>query len=149
MKNARDLFHKISYLQYPLMIVGAYYVLRPFIYGMENIWVDYNKMLVFYGLAISFSTLQDTTKTQNKVSENIWKNPRKAKILIIYFAVFAFALIVLGLFCLLGSTNKNLNEISFGVLALGVGMVGLLKSAIEMAEYQQRENNVTQSHMNR
>lgn len=138
MKTARDFFHKISYLQYPLMILGSYYVIHPMIDGYQNIWSDYNKLLVFYGLAISFSTLQDTTKTQNKLSERIWKDPKKSKMAIVYFAVLAFLSIALGLFCLLGTQNKNLNEISFGLLALGVGLVGLLKAALEMAEHHQR-----------
>ncbi len=138
MKNPRAFFHKISYLQYPLMVLGSYYVIHPLVDGFQNIWSDYNKLLVFYGLAISLSTLQDTTKTQNKFSERIWKDPKKSKMAIVYFSVFAFLLLVLGLYCLLGTANKNLNEISFGILALGVGFVGVLKAALEMAEHHQR-----------
>lgn len=112
MKSARESFHKISYLQYPLMLVGLYWMARPLINNLNNLWADYNMALIFYGLAISLSTLQDTTKSQNKLSLKIWQSPRYARIF--------------------------LNEISFGIISLGIGFVGVLKSGIEMAEHHQK-----------
>ena len=68
-------FQKISYLQYPMMLIAMYFAIKPYTYifeaGMENqdkMFADLNSLLIFMGLGISFSTLQDTTKTQNKFS---------------------------------------------------------------------------------
>jgi hypothetical protein len=117
------------------MLLGLFYVSRPYFSGFENIWQDYNKALVFLGLGISFSTLQDTTKTQNKFSQRIWENARYTRIALICITILALYFIVVGLFCLFQSSFKALSELSFGIIAVGIGMVGLLKSAIEMAEH--------------
>jgi F0F1-type ATP synthase membrane subunit c/vacuolar-type H+-ATPase subunit K len=140
MKNLKALFHYISYLQYPLMLVGLYYVYKPLIFSPLSIWVDYNKALVFVGLAISFSTLQDTAKTQNKFSKRVWENPKFAKMFFVYLMLLAATVLAFGIYCLLFAENKNLQELSFGVIAFGAGLIGLLKSAVEMAENHQQKN---------
>ena len=73
--NFKTVFHYVSYIQYPLMLITLYFVVSPFFTGMEKIkenpdliFKNLNLMLIFMGLAISFSTLQDTHKTQNKLS---------------------------------------------------------------------------------
>jgi magnesium-transporting ATPase (P-type) len=80
MKDPKKLFHKISYLQYPLMLLGLFYCCKPTLFGIDSIWMDLNKGLVFFGLAISLSTLQDITKTQEKISKRIFENPNYARI---------------------------------------------------------------------
>jgi hypothetical protein len=137
MTNARLFFHRISYLQYPLLVLGMVYVYKPLLFGIDTLWVDYNKSLVFLGLALSMSTLQDTTKTQNKFSEKIWKDPRKSRLAITYLSFFAGLFVVVGLVALF-STFGPLHELAFGLIALGVGCIGIVKSALEMAEFQQR-----------
>ncbi len=137
MKDPKKLFHYISYLQYPLMLLGLYFVYKPFIFGYESIWADYNKTLIFFGLGISFSTLQDTQKTQNKLSKRIWENPRRAKLFLLYIVFLILLTLIFGMYCLFVSTNTNLKEISFGVIALSIGLIGLLKSGIEMADHHQ------------
>jgi len=139
MKNATKLFHAISYLQYPLMLVGVYYCYKPLLFNADSIWADYNKALVFIGLAISFSTLQDTTKTQNKISKRIWENPKYARAFLIYIALLILFIISFGMFGLFASQNPNVQELSFGTIIFGIGLIGLLKSAIEMAEYHQKK----------
>ena len=80
MINTRQLFHYISYLQYPLVLTGVYYAIAPYFSGFDSALFYFNKMLVFMGLSVSFSTLQDTRKTQNTVSRKIWQDPIKGKI---------------------------------------------------------------------
>jgi hypothetical protein len=69
MKDTRKLFHYISYLQYPLMLVGLFFCYKPFISDINSLWVEFNRAMVFMGLGISMSTLQDTAKTQNTFIE--------------------------------------------------------------------------------
>ena len=109
----------------------------PFILSIAEKNPDWNKLnyvLILFGVALSFSTLQDTNKTQNKFSRKIWENPVKGKIALIVISISAFAFVVIGLFTLYYSKTDNSENISVGITVLGIGLVGLLKSAIEMFE---------------
>ena len=86
------------------------------------------------GLGISFATLQDTTKTQNKMSKKIWEHPRKGKILILIMSLTTLFLMIIGLLSYFSSTNIKLKELSIGIIILAIGLIGMLKSAIEMFE---------------
>jgi hypothetical protein len=136
MNNPRDIFHKISYLQYPLVVVGGYYYVL-FIISMINQsfdWSALNYALIFYGISISLSTLQDTTKTQNKISQRIWEDPKKGKIAIMTMVVMVALFMSIGLIGILSSTESVHKEISFGLIVLSIGLIGMLKAAIEMYE---------------
>lgn len=81
--NFKLVFQYISYLQYPLMLVALYFSFIPYLSGLEKLrenltllFDNLNSALIFMGLGISFSSLQDTTKAQNKLSLNIWQNPK-------------------------------------------------------------------------
>ena len=137
MINQRKAFHSISYLQYPIMAIALYYAFKPYVVGFETVWENYNYMLIFMGLGISFSTLQDTSKTQNNFSRRIWQSAKKGRIALIFIAVLALFFIFIGLYGLYVSTNDILSELSFGTIVLGIGIVGMLKSAIEMFENHQ------------
>lgn len=139
--NSKKIFQKVSYLQYPLMLVAIYFVMKPYFTGFETIWEDYNFALIFMGLGISFSTLQDTTKTQNKFSKNVWQNPKKGKIALGIMAVITFYIILSGLFGIYFSESKILQELSFGMVVLGIGMIGLLKAAGEMFDNHRLDQN--------
>ncbi len=144
------LFHYISYLQYPLMFIALYFAFKPYLNGFEAsahsidlIFESLNKMLIFMGLAISFSTLQDTSKTQNKLSRKIWEHPKKGKITIVILALFTLFLVALGLISLFNIHDTRLKELSIGIIVLGIGLVGMLKTTIEMFEYHRKDKNIT------
>lgn len=141
MIDPRNTFHKISYLQYPFMLVGLFYAFKPYFVGFDTIWENVNYGLIFLGLGISFSTLQDTTKTQNKASKKVWESPKKGKFAISVMALMAIFLIVVGLYWLYISTSEILKQLAFGVIVLGIGLVGMLKVAIEMFENHRLDKN--------
>jgi protein-S-isoprenylcysteine O-methyltransferase Ste14 len=116
------------------MLVAMYYVLKPYFIGFDTIWENYNYAMIFMGLGISFSTLQDTKKTQNKFSRKTWENPKKGKLALIIIASLGLFVILIGLYGLYISTSEVLKQMSFGAIVLGIGIVGLLKAAIEMFE---------------
>ena len=135
MNSPKDIFHKISYLQYPLILVSVFYYARFIATFGESInWQECNSALVFYGLSISMSTLQDTTKTQNKLSRKIWEHPRNGKIALFFIAMLVMLFLVYGLIGFINSRESVHKEISFGVIVIGIGLTGVLKSAIEMFE---------------
>ena len=141
MFNPRNVFQKVSYLQYPIMLLGMYYVFKPYFVGFDTTWENYNYALLFMGLSISFSTLQDTTKTQNKLSKKIWENPKKGKIALISIGLMALYLILMGFYGIFLSKIEALKHVSYGMIVLGIGMIGLLKAAMEMFENHRLDKN--------
>jgi hypothetical protein len=141
MFNPRDIFQKISYIQYPLLLIAMFYVFRPYYLGFDTLWENYNYGLIFMGLGISFSTLQDTTKTQNKLSKKIWEHPKKGKIALVIMGLMALYFVLIGLFGIYISNSEVLQQISFGMLVLGIGLIGMLKAAIEMFENHRLDKN--------
>ena len=135
MGKVKKLFNAISYLQYPLLLVALGYVVYPYFAGFDAFWTSINNALIFSGLAISFSTLQDTTKTQNNFSRKIWEDPRKGMLALMVISGTTLVFLVLGIFGFFVSKGGILKEVSFGVLMLGLGYVGLLKVAIEMHDH--------------
>jgi uncharacterized membrane protein len=143
MSNMRDIFHKISYLQYLLMLVGGYFYIL-FIISLINRnidWSQLNNVLIFFGISVSLSTLQDTTKTQNKMSKRIWQNPKKGKWALITIGVLVVILITIGIIGVFRSKESIHKEISFGLIVLGIGYIGILKAAMEMFENHRLDKN--------
>lgn len=143
MKTTTKIFHIISYLQYPL-IVTALVLYYPLIksYKAGNLdWELVNYILILFGTALSFSTLQDTTKTQNKISKRVWSDPVKGKIMLIFFAVMSHFFIIIGFIFMIYKKNSMQENVAVGIIVLGIGMIGILKSAIEMFENHRLDKN--------
>lgn len=136
--SPKIVFQKISYLQYPFMLAGLFFALKPYVVGFDTLLENFNYALLFMGVGISFSTLQDTTKTQNAFSRRIWEHPKKGKIMLWVIACTAAWLIVIGLFGTFFSGNAALQQVATGVVVMGIGMMGMLKSAIEMFEHHRK-----------
>ena len=136
-------FHRISYLQYALYLASVIFYI-PFINSLLDRSPDLealNYVLILFGVGISFSTLQDTTKTQNKASKKIWQSESKGKVMLVIIAVMAFSFITTGLFLLFNTASIEMENISIGVTVLGIGLVGVLKAAIEMFENHRIRKN--------
>lgn len=134
MNNFKNLFHSISYVQYPLMLIALFYTLTPYINGFDVFWQSINQALIFAGLGISFSTLQDTTKTQNNFSKKIWENHKKGQRALMLIFIVALIMLTVGLYGFFVARDGVVKEVAFGTLMLGIAYIGLLKSAIEMFE---------------
>jgi len=139
LKDTKQTFQVISYLQYPLMVAGLFYCFKPLLsLELSKLFADLNIALAFFGLGLSFSTLQDTTKTQNEFSKRIYKNPRYSKwfLMAIFVQVLLFS--VLGLIGLFQSDESPLKQIALGLISIGIGMIGMLKAAGEMAHHHRK-----------
>lgn len=93
------------------------------------------------GLGISFSTLQDTTTTQNEISRQIWESPVKGKRMIIASSVATFIIISIGIIGLFSPLESIIEQISIGLIAMGIGLIGMLKAMIEMFENHRMDKN--------
>lgn len=82
----------------------------------------------------SFSTLQDTTRTQNNFSRKVWEDPRKGKQSLVVIAFSAAVMLLIGLYGFPAAAERIVKEVSFGMLMLGIGYMGLLKAAMETYE---------------
>ena len=148
--NFRSFFQYISYLQYPLMLVGLYFFIAPYLHGITAlkanpslIFSNFNLGFIFMGLGISFSSLQDTTKTQNKVSLEIWQHPKKGKIAIVMMSLMILFFLLFGLIGYFFSEQGGLKEMSVGVIVFSLGMFGFLKAAVEMFENHRTDKKVS------
>lgn len=141
--NPRRFFHVISYLQYPLLI-GAFYFYVPFIQALYSGEADFSNLdyfLILLGVALSFSTLQDTTKTQNKVSKKIWQNPRAGKAFLLVLALSTFSMIFSGIVFIMLPIQSALKDVAVGITVLGIGLLGVLKAGVEMFENHRLDKN--------
>ena len=137
----QKVFHLISYLQYPFMLVALFFIFRPYLNGLESLkedpsafFQDVNSMLIFMGLGISFSSLQDVTKTQSSFSKKVWSDPVKGKA-VIYMIVFSILIfLLLGLSGYFLAKEGLIREVSVGCIVVSLGMFGFLKVAIEVFE---------------
>lgn len=146
--NVRNTFQVISYLQYPLMLVSLFFAVKPYFSGfdaiannIDDLLKDYNYVLIFLGLGISFSTLQDTTKTQNDVSKKVWEDPKKGKRAIWIISGSTLIVLIYGIFGYFISDNPKVKELAFGAIVFGIGLIGFLKTAIEMFENHRTDKN--------
>lgn len=144
----KKIFHYISYLQYPLMLIGLYFAFKPYLSGLDQlkdnpeiIFKNLNSLLIFMGLAVSFSSLQDPSKTQNEVSRKIWEDPKKGKVMIMVMCFSIFAFLTMGLIGYYFTEVGVLKDLSIGIIVLGLGMFGILKTAIEMFENHRKDKN--------
>lgn len=140
--NIKQTFHIISYLQYPFLVMGVLAILKtPYdesYLGLKDTFLsNFNLSLIFVGIGVSFSSLQDVTKTQNDFSKNIWRSRRKGKIALYGLTILIFFLFVIAGIGYFESDNKVLNEVATGLVVFAIGFLGLLKVAIEMYEYNQ------------
>ena len=133
----------ISYLQYPLILVAlVFYV--PFVMSLLNKavdWSHHNYSLILLGVALSFSTLQDTTTTQNELSKKIWQDPKKGQRMLYLVAVMALLFMLAGFLFLFVLPIKGAEDVAVGLIVLGIGFIGILKAAIEMFENHRLDKN--------
>jgi len=140
MLKLKNALNALSYLQYPLMIAGLVFMYKPLFTDISTIWIGFDKGLILTGVAVSLSTLQDTKKTQNKLSLKIYQSPRKSRIFLIMIALLVFLFLTLGTAGYFLTKENVLKELSTGLIVFGIGILGLLKAAMEMAENHRLPN---------
>jgi hypothetical protein len=134
MKLLKLVFHLLSYLQYPAMVMALYYPLMPLLAGKELQWTDLNNSLVFVGLGISLATLQDPARSQNKLFSYIKDHPEDGKRIILLIVAITALILVLGIVGFFSDHTNTLNELYFGFFLFGVGLIGFLQRALDSLE---------------
>ena len=141
-RTARDIFQGLSYLQYPALLVALGYAAKSgWTLAMAGsgswaaVYDDWNYVLLYAGIGIGLSSLQDPTRTQNALSKRVWQDPRKGRWMLVLLSFYTVTPMVAGLFGAYLADTTVVNQLSLGLVAFGLGMVGLLKTAIEMREH--------------
>lgn len=144
--SVRDVFQWASYLQYPAMLVALGYMIKSVrtilavsTAGWSPVYDDWNYVLLYAGVGIGLSSLQDPTRTQNEFSRRVWQNPRKGRWVLALLAFYTLASMACGLAGAYLADSTVVNQLSLGLVAFGLGMVGLLKTAIEMREHHRSD----------
>ena len=127
--NYNKIFAIISYLQYPVIMVGVYYTFLQ----------DFDKVLIFMGLGIGFATLEDTSKTQTKLDKIVFEHPKMGKIFLGFISIMTLLAIGYGAFGYLFSDTEKAKDLSVGFIVFGIGMIGLLKTGSEMFDNQRKD----------
>lgn len=140
--HARDLFQGLSYLQYPALAVSLVFAVQAVLalaalktQGWSPIFDRLNDVLLYAGVGIGLSSLQDPSRTQNKLSLRVWQDPAKGRVLLWVLSLEALVPIVIGLVGAAQARDSAFRQLSLGMVAFGLGMIGLLKTAIEMREH--------------
>lgn len=139
MPSATRVFQAISYLQYPAVLLAVVYVVSATREEGPDRFEALNTGLVFMGLSVSLSTLQDTTTTQNEISRRVWSHPVAGRSFLGALALMTVAFIAVGLVGMHRAADDRLHQLSFGLMVLGIGMIGLLKVAGEMFEHHRSD----------
>lgn len=98
-----------------------------------------NLGLVFMGIGVSFATLQDTTKTQNNFSKRIFQSRLYSRWFLAIACFMVVFFLAIGLTGLLWLNSGPLYDVAYGLISLGVGFIGMVKGATEIAEHLQSQ----------
>ncbi|GAA4277837.1 hypothetical protein [Aquimarina mytili] len=138
MEKTFKIFHYISFLQYPFLIIALYYCYKPIIFESEDFASDYNFGLLFLGIGLSFTSLADIKK-RTKLGDRIFGKPKNAKRWIIYLSILIVIIFTLGIFTMFFTKHQELKDISVGLLVLGIGIIGLLRMNLEIIKTYQED----------
>ena len=90
--------------------------------GLALVYDDWNYVLLYAGIGIGLSSLQDPTKTQNEISRRVWQDPRKGRWMLILLAAYALGAMGVGLVGAYLAADSVVNQLSLGLVAFGLGM---------------------------
>ena len=143
MDKTFKIFHYVSFLQYPFIIAALFYSYKPIIIGMDNfdkteIISNYNLTLLFFGIALSFTSLADIRK-RTKLSNKIFGTKKRAKRWIICICILILSTFTLAIYTMFFVIDENLKDLSIGIFVFGIGIIGLLRMNLEIIKTYQPE----------
>lgn len=141
MKSTKEVFQAISYLNYLFVGIALYFVLSPLWNGLDTFFESFNNALMFLGISVTFSTLQDTTKTQNDFSRKVWEDPKSGKRFLFFIGFMAFFFLLIGCIFEFIIQEQAISGLGSGLMILGISMVAMMKAAEETFENHRKDKN--------
>lgn len=130
MEKVIKLFHYISYIKYPILIIGIYFFYKPFFTNYSNLFESYNSGLIFLGLGIGLDSLKDYGKL-TWIDKKVYHKPEIAKYYFLFLGFIIIIFIVVGAFGYFLTEETILNQLSIGLMVLGIGFLAVLKAGIQ------------------
>lgn len=130
MEKVIKLFHYISYIKYPVLIIGIFFFYEPFFTNYSNLFESYNSGLIFLGLGMGLDSLKDYGKL-TWIDKKVYHKPKIAKYYFLFFGLMVLNFIVVGAFGYFWTQETILNQLSIGLIVLGIGTLAVLKAGIQ------------------
>lgn len=129
MNRVISIFHKLSHVKYLILIAAQFYIFKPLLMGIDPSLQDLNKALILMGLALSLDSFKDYSKL-NWFDKKVYHRPGRAKWFYLLFGSFILVVMALGAYGYFHAEGGLIKEISFGLISLSIGCMGMLKSAM-------------------
>lgn len=130
MEKVIKIFHYISFIKYPILIIGVYYFYKPYFSETKNIFENFNYGLIFIGLGLGLDSLKDYGKL-TWFDKKIYHKPKIAKYYFIILGLLILSIIIAGMIGYFNAKENVLKELSIGFIVLGIGTIGMLKAGIQ------------------
>ncbi len=144
MKNIRKFFHLLSYLQYPLVTIAFSLLIKPLFKGLdyltshpEYLFNTYSNALIFLGITLSFSALQDPARTSLGFEKKIWQSPKRSRIMLFTTLATSLIFFVSGMLGFIVSENFK-KEFAYGSIVLAIGLLGYLKFQLDIFDIHKK-----------
>lgn len=133
MDKVIKIFHWLSYIKYPILIIGIYYFYTPILFENQNLLESYNNGLIFLGLGMGLDSLKDYGKL-TWLDKQVYHKPEIAKYYFIFIGFVFTGFIIFGVIGYFSSEVSVLKELSIGFIVFGLGSLGVLKAGIQVTK---------------
>ena len=130
MNKVIKVFHYLSFIKYPILIIGIYYFYKPFFSENSNLLENYNYGLIFLGLGMGLDSLKDYGKL-TWLDKKVYLKPKIAKYYFSILGIVILSVIVSGIIGYFSTEKNTLKELSIGFIIFGIGTIGILKAGIQ------------------
>ncbi|MEM6686602.1 MAG: hypothetical protein AAF617_12545, partial [Bacteroidota bacterium] len=134
MEKVIRIFHYISFIKYPILIMAVYYMYKPYFTDGVNKLESYNTGLIIFGVAMAFESLKDH-KRLTWLDKKVFHKPKIAIYYFIILGCMIITIIAMGCVGYFSAKEGILKEVGMGLIVTGIGTIGLLKSGIEATKY--------------
>ncbi|WNJ20270.1 hypothetical protein [Pontibacter sp. G13] len=139
MHKTIQIFHYLSFLAYPFLLLGLYYGYRPFFMEGTDPIADVNMSLLNLGLAMNFLSFIDTAR-KNKFGIWLYGSKGRVKFMLILGLASTITFIVVGIHSYYISADPKIKELGFGLLMFGIGYAGILRMLIDVIKTYRPED---------
>lgn len=129
MEKVIKFFHYLSFVKYPILVIGLYFVYQPLLSEHSNLLDSYNNGLILLGLGIGLDSLKDYKKL-TWLDKKVYHKPHVAKYYFCALGAIILTFIALGIYGYFSTDQNALKELSIGFVIFGIGAIGILKSGI-------------------
>ena len=126
-------FHYVSFVKYPLLLLALYFIYRPILFDDTDVVSNFNTGLIFMGIGFGLDSLKDYKKL-NWLDRQVLHRPKVARFYLAVMALVIFSFIGMGVKAYFSTEDSTLKEVAIGLIVFGIGAIGFLKSGIEAAK---------------